>query len=78
MWLHHASISHSFVRGWSGGQGPAEVAKKGVFHGFSSPLTYGELELVGALAVAAVVGRLIPKGTCVQKKEATAYYINSS
>ena len=31
-----------------GAQGSVEVAKKGVFHDFSSPLTYGELELVAA------------------------------
>ena len=35
--------------GGLGAQGPAEVANKGVFHDFSSPLTYGELELVGTV-----------------------------
>ena len=37
--------------GGLGAQGPAEVAKKGVFHDFSSPLTYGELELVYTLLI---------------------------
>ena len=40
------ALAISSCVGGLGAQGPPEVAKKGVFHDFSSPLTYGELELV--------------------------------